>query len=750
MAERQAHKVLDMFRPIGHDERGIRQYCYQKPQEGNMKEEILALLQTEGIALEAYDIADRLNASAGDISGALESLISEGKAVATKKGRYAVPGALGLTAARITVLRNGMLMARPLDGGDSMKLRAHTRLQCLYNDIILVRPEERDGTGTRWCSLIHIVKRAHETFSAILNESIPSDPYERLRARGRARKRGMQAPREPVATAKPYDSRITCQVRLEGDLLGARNGDMVVLQTIAWPEYDKPLTARVLRVMGEAEVLPVQLKAIAEDHGFRTGFDDEIEAAAAWFPGFVQDGDIKNRRDLRTLTLFTIDGEDAKDFDDAVSLEQLPDGIWHLGVHIADVSHYVSLGQPIDQEALYRGTSLYMPGLTLPMLPHTLSDELCSLKPDVDRLAMSLLMKVRGGRIIDHELFPSVIHSRARLTYTAVNRLFSGEESLIPQELQATLVSMLEVSRDLRRNRVRRGSIDFDLSETAFTLGPDNEPLDVHARERGEAERLIEDFMLAANETVAELARNTGLPLIYRVHDKPDPLKLNALELFLSGLNVSVHLGPDPHPGVLQDLLSRTAGFPHADIIRSVMIRSLKRACYDDKPEGHYALAARDYCHFTSPIRRYPDLVVHRMLKLLISGADSASHPHSRRMAELAEHCSQREFAATLAEREADDLLKAFYMSHHIGEEYEGIVSGVTSWGFYVTLPNTVEGLVHIASLDDYYQYDERRSMLVGSRSNRVIRLGDSVRIKVARADKVRREVDFELVSTQA
>ncbi len=714
-----------------------------------MKEEILALLEKEGIALEPWDIADRLNASAEEISNLLEALTYEGSIVATKKGRYAIPRSLGLIAARATVLRNGMLMARPLDLGEGMKLRPHAKLQCLYNDIILVKPEEYDNTGMRWCSLISIVRRAHETFSAILYESSRPDPYEKLRAQGKARKRGKQVQREPVAAAKPYDNRITCQVLVEGDLNDAKNGDMAVLQTISWPEYGKPLIARVLRVMGEAEMLPVQLKAIAEDHCFVSSFDDQVETLAAHYPGGVQSADYNGRRDLRDLMLFTIDGEDAKDFDDAVSLEKLPDGTWQLGVHIADVSHYVIQGQPIDLEAFKRGTSLYMPGLTLPMLPHALSDHLCSLKPQVDRLAMSLFMKVRNGKIVDHELFPSVIHSRARLTYTAVNRMLAGEGGAVPEETRIALLNMLELSHALRQNRYRRGGIDFDLSETAFTLGPDNEPLDVHPRERGEAERIIEDFMLAANETVAELARNADLPLIYRVHDKPDPLKLHALEIFLSSLNVNVHLGPDPHPGVLQDLLARTADTKHADIIRSVMIRSLKRACYDDRPEGHYALAARDYCHFTSPIRRYPDLVVHRMLKLLISGAESANHPHAGRMAELAEHCSQREFAATHAEREADDLLKAIYMSHHIGEEFEGIVSGVTNWGFYVTLKSTVEGLVHIASLNDFYQYDERRGMLIGSRTNNVIRLGDSVRVKAVRADKLRREVDFELISAR-
>ena len=712
-----------------------------------MKEEVLAFLNTEGIALEPAAVADRLNIAYGEALDALEALARQGKAAATKKGRYAVPRALGLIAARAAVLKNGTLAARPLEEGGQMKLRPHPRLQCLHNDIILVKPEGYDSTGARWSSLVSIVWHAHETFSAIIQESSINDSYENLRARGKSRKRNMQAPVEHNATARPYDSRITCQVRLVGDLMGAKAGDMAVLKTITWPESGRMLTARVVRVMGDWEVLPVQLRAIAEDHNFETSFDGEVETAAARYPDSVREEDLLGRRDLRGLMLFTIDGEDAKDFDDAVSLEKLPEGGWLLGVHIADVSHYVAAGQPIDVEALHRGTSLYMPGLTIPMLPHALSEGLCSLKPDVDRLAMSLMMKVRGGKIIDHDLTPSVIHSCARLTYAAVNRLFSGEESGVSGNVKPTLEDMLKLSHVLRQARQNRGSIDFDLSETAFTLGPDNEPVDVHARERGEAERMIEDFMLAANETVAELARSTGLPLIYRVHDKPDPLKLHALEIFLGGLDVRAHLGNDPHPGVLQDLLSRTASHKNADIIRSVMIRSLKRALYDDRPLGHYALAAKDYCHFTSPIRRYPDLVVHRMLKMLLSGADGSGYPQASRMAELAEHCSHREYEATLAEREADDLLKAFFMAEHIGEEYEGIVSGVTGWGFYVTLPNTGEGLVHIAWLNDYYQFDEGRSMLIGSRSSQVIRLGDMARIRVDRADTSHREVDFELVS---
>lgn len=715
-----------------------------------MKEMILGLLETESKAWELSGIAGHLNIAVDEAQKTLDTLLRDGQAILTKKGKYTIPRAMGLITARAQVLRSGTLVARSLDDRENLPIRLIGRLRCLSGDIILVRPDSHLTNGARHCELVMVTRHAHETFSAVL--SVMSAPIrkEKTRQKPKKKKQPVRGENSLMLTAKPYDRSITCDIRLEGDLLGARNGDMVVLQTVAWPEQGRPLLARVLRVMGDAEHLAVQLKAIAEDHDFETSFPDEAAAQAAGFPDHVQEQDMEGRLDLRSLVLFTIDGEDAKDFDDAVSLEKLPDGAWQLGVHIADVSHYVAAGQPLDQEALRRGTSLYLPGLTLPMLPDALSSHLCSLMPDVDRLAMSLFMKIQSGNILSHQLAPSVIHSSARLTYTQVNRLLNGEENSVPQPLHKTLEDMLALSHDLRETRRKRGSIDFDLSETGFTLNANHEPIDVHARERGEAERLIEDFMLAANETVAQLAQSKGLPFVYRIHEKPDADKLYALELFLQGLNLPARIGQDPHPRVLQELVAKTAQNSNADIIRMVMIRSLKRACYSEKPEGHYALATKDYCHFTSPIRRYPDLQVHRMLKKLLAGKAGSSEQQTKRMAELAAQCSQREYAATSAEREGDDLLKAHYMSKHIGEQFDGIVSGVTGWGFYVTLPNTVEGLVSISSLDDYYIYDDKHSTLIGQRTGHVIRLGDSVQVQVSRADTVRREVDFQLITSRS
>lgn len=695
------------------------------------KELLYTTLQETGIALSLFDLSDRAGLEVDEAQIALHALSAEGRVVLTKKGKYALPEVVGLRAAKASALRNGAPTAHPLDGGDPLRIHPRGKLRCLPDDLILVRMRSSDE-----CELASIVQRGRSQLPAFIHVEqrqarLPKSKHRRHGA-GTAEKRRL-------LTATACDRRISCPILVQDGDLPVRNDEIALLAIDRYPEGDRPMEAHVLKVLGDKSDMRARLKVIAESHGFPT---DTPEVHSAFAP--LSEADLRGREDLRDLTLFTIDGPFSKDFDDAVSLDRTQDGDWRLGVHIADVSHYVRPGTDLDRRARERGTSLYLPGLTVPMLPEELSNDLCSLMPDVDRLALSLFMVIREGKVVDHHLAPSVIHSRARLTYDNVNRLYEGDESAIPEFLHATLRDMRILSEQIRRRRFDRGCIDLDLPEAEFALDEANNPTDIFAAPRGIAERLIEDFMLAANEAVARLARDTQTPLIYRVHEQPDPDRLHELEGFLSNLNVRVRLGAEPHPGELQQILSLTEDHPSADSIRRMLLRSMQRACYSASPLGHYALAMRDYCHFTSPIRRYPDLIVHRMMKRLLDGAPAGN---SGQMEELARECSAREQEATLAEREADDLMKTRYMADHIGEVFDGVISSVTGWGAYVTLENTVEGLVHIASLDDYYEWDRNRNQLVATGSRHVLRLGDRVRVRVERAGIDRGEIDFTLLA---
>ena len=403
-------------------------------------------------------------------------------------------------------------------------------------------------------------------------------------------------------------------------------------------------------------------------------------------------------------------------------------------------------GSAIDREAYSRGTSLYLPGYTVPMLPEILSNDLCSLMPDQDRLAMSLFVDISdSGRVLDHFLTRSVIRSCARLTYAGVNRFFDGELDAVPAHVQEPLCKMRCLFEILLKKRRERGTVDFELPEAQFILNEKYEPDEIECPKRGISERLIEEFMLLANRTVATLAKDTMLPFVYRIHEKPDSERIHALELFLSGAGVPTHLGDHPHPGMLQKVLDANSESASIDVIRKYMLRALKKARYSEKPIGHYALALDDYCHFTSPIRRYPDLMVHRMLKYLLDGDFSANDNWEARMPAIANECSLREQASVKAERDADDMMKAAWMKKHLGRKFTGMISGVTAWGCYVTLENTVEGLVHVSDMDDYYVFDRERQQLVGSQYGDVLMMGMQVRVRAISADVLRGEINFEM-----
>ncbi len=695
-----------------------------------MKQRILDQLRGASGTRTDRQLAAALDAPIDEIQKALDDLSVEGLAVQTRKGGWAVPEAVGLALAKAAFQRNGTPLAQPVSGGASMPILSGRTTRVMPGDLIMVRPD-----GER-CQLKAILRRGRDTFPAYVR-------IERRAPKGAPRNR---AELKTVATAVPCDVRIPYDVVLTGDLSYVRNDQIALLRIEKYPEMNRPIYASVERVLGNEGSLPALMKAVAEDQGFATELPDAVLSEASAMPADLRPEDVHGREDLRDVLAFTIDGATAKDFDDAVSVERTDKG-WRLGVHIADVSHYVRPGSAIDEDAYRRGTSLYLPGLTVPMLPECLSNNLCSLMPDVDRLALSLFMEVRNGAVTDHRLVKSVIHSHARLTYAQANRLFEGGDADVPQDVAQALFDMRALSHALRSRRVARGAIEFELDEPEFVLNERGEPTEILLEPRGEAERIIEDFMLAANETVAALAKDTGLPFVYRVHEAPDPDRLHSLEVFLDSLNLYTRIGPKPHPGVLQGILNEISDHPARDVVRRQMLRALKKARYDSEPLGHYALAMEDYCHFTSPIRRYPDLTVHRMLKMLIDGRIEAAQRHSGRMPEIALDTSERESAAVSAERQADNIMTAAYMSTQIGRKFDGVVASVTGWGLYVALPNGAEGLVHISGLDDYYEYDDARGRLVGSATGNVFKPGDRVRVRVERVSVPLGEINFELAA---
>ena len=536
---------------------------------------------------------------------------------------------------------------------------------------------------------------------------------------------------------------------------GIKNGDKVIAVITDYGSKNKNPEGKIKENLGNIRTPGTDILAIVKSFGIPNEFPEKVMKQAQRVPDHVLDADRDGRLDLRHLQTVTIDGEDAKDLDDAISLTKEGD-IYHLGVHIADVSNYVQYNSALDREALKRGTSVYLADRVVPMLPERLSNGICSLNQGEDRLALSCLMDINEkGKVVSHQIAETVINVNERMCYTDVKNILEDTDEEAKKRYEALIpmfFMMKELSGILRNSRHHRGSIDFDFPESKIILNAAGKAIDVKPYEANVATKIIEDFMLMANETVAQEYCTEEIPFVYRTHDNPDPEKVESLLTLLHNQGVKIQKAKEEiTPKEIQQIIESIEGLPNEAMISRLVLRSMKQAKYTTECSGHFGLAAKYYCHFTSPIRRYPDLQIHRIIKDNLRGRlmrEGRTEHYAEILDEVARQSSVCERRADEAERESDKLKKAEYMSYHLGEEFEGIISGVTGWGLYVELPNTVEGLVHVNTLrDDYYVFDQETYELRGEMTKKVYKLGDKVRIRVADADKMLKTVDFELVS---
>lgn len=537
----------------------------------------------------------------------------------------------------------------------------------------------------------------------------------------------------------------------EGKSMDAVSGHKVVVELTSYGgEHMKP-EGYVVEIIGHINDPGTDILSIVKDYDLPVEFPEKVLNQAVRVGKDVSDADCQGRKDLREWMMVTIDGEDAKDLDDAVSVTK-EGGNFRLGVHIADVTNYVQERSALDREALKRGTSVYLADRVIPMLPHKLSNGICSLNAGEDRLALSCIMTVSPeGDVTDHEIAETVVRVERRMSYNGVAKILDGDEKAVREneEFVPMIRMMKELSEILREKRGRRGSINFDFVETKIELDENGHPVDIKPYERNAATKIIEDFMLLANETVAEEYFWRELPFLYRTHEAPDEEKMRQLGAFINNFGYHIHVRNEVRPKEIQKLLGKVEGTPEEPLISRLALRSMKQARYTTENTGHFGLAAKYYTHFTSPIRRYPDLQIHRIIKENLRGRlneERISH-YEQILPEVAAQCSTRERTAEETEREVVKLKKAEYMQKRIGEEYEGVISGVTKWGVYVELPNTIEGLVHVADMrDDHYEFAEERYELVGEHTGKTYKLGQKVRVRVTEADRIQRTVNFEII----
>ncbi|MCL1632944.1 ribonuclease R [Sporolactobacillus sp. CPB3-1] len=668
-----------------------------------------------------------------DLVKVMNELEEQGLVIRTRSERYGLPEKMNLMKGHVQAHAKGFAFIIPEDEKlDDVFVGPNDLAGAMNGDTVVVRVTHKTSGERPEGTVIRILERAITKVVGTFNAG------------------------RHFGFVIPDDHRINGDIFIpENAEHGAMEGHKVIAEITKYPEGRKNAEGMVTQILGHKNDPGVDILSIIYKHDLPLEYPPEVMSEAEAIPDTLSEKDYEGRRDLRGETIVTIDGEDSKDLDDAVTVSRLENGNYKLGVHIADVSYYVTEGSALDAEAYERGTSVYLVDRVIPMIPHRLSNGICSLNPHVDRLTLSCEMEITPeGDVVGHDIFQSVIRSTERMTYNNVRKILQREDEDVLERYKDLIPFfdlMGELAGILEKHRQKRGAIDFDFTEAKIIVDEKGKPVDVVIRERTIAERLIESFMLAANETVAEHVEKLRLPFIYRVHEEPNAEKLEKFFDFVVNFGYVLHGSPDNiHPRTLQSLLEKAKGQPEEAVISTVMLRSMAKAKYDDKCLGHFGLSTEYYTHFTSPIRRYPDLTVHRLLRkyLFEKKTDPKTVAYWKaEMPEIAKHTSECEQRAVEAERDTDDLKKAEFMQDKVGETFSGVVSGVTNFGLFVELPNTIEGLVHISYLtDDYYHYSEENMALMGERTGHMYRIGDEIEVRVLDVNLEEHAVDFEVV----
>ena len=699
-----------------------------------MRDDILNILKNSDRALDIYELQDMLHINdvnqAKELSDELRKLEDEVVVYHSNKNKYMMLEKSHLRKGVMRTNKKGFGFVEIENMDDDVYVSADNMNGAIHDDIVLVEITSKMTLDRLEGRVLKIIKRQVQRYIGEITFDEKGKGHIKL-----------------------DDNKIKLNIEIPKDkALNAVDGHKVVVELVKKLNNNLKYEGKVLEIIGHKNDPGVDILSIIYKYNINTVFPDEVKEEVSNINMEVLPEELKGRRDLRDQVIFTIDGDDTKDIDDAISIEKFASGHYKLGVHIADVSYYVKEGSPLDNEAMERGTSVYLVDRVIPMLPHELSNGICSLNPNVDRLAISCVMEFdSSGKQIDYEIFPSVIRSRIQMTYKKVNSIL--EKNVVPEGYEPyadTLKIMAELASILRKAKVKRGYINFDIDEAKILVDENCKPTEITVRERGTGENLIEDFMIAANECVATHIYFMNLPFIYRVHEVPKEEKIRSFLGFVSNLGYQVPGDiKDTKPTTMQRILKTLEDKPEYKILSSLLLRCMQKAVYRPENLGHYGLASSCYTHFTSPIRRYPDTTVHRLLRtyLFENKLDNSTiRKWEEKLVYIAEHSSERERASVDCEREVEDMKMAEYMESHIGEEFEGMISSVTSFGMFVELDNLVEGLVPLRDMPDFFVYDEDRMTLTGEKSHVKYTIGEKVLVKVVRASKEDKTIDFEIV----